>query len=172
MKKTSLEDVMKHVESHGQFEAFAKTLSQWIVDNFEPKVSKEEQEEPKPRVGQICDFWDGPYKKLSRLSILCDDSDTKPKYMSQNGQWWHHAEVCRDPLTLGRTQAPEGAKWIAPWNYDMWGFSTEKPREELDGFFSSSSMCNLDGFSQTFPAPTKGHGPIKLWKDDNEGIRG
>ncbi len=121
------------------------------------------EEQDEPRVGQICEFWDdreddlviGIYEGREKCGRHCCDGIILRK----------HAEVLRDPITLGRTLAPEGAEWIAPWNYDMWTFFTDQPRLGPDGFFDGACIFASHGSLPTFPAPTDGCGPIKLWED-------
>ena len=135
------------------------------TDNGKTYTGEVVEEQDEPRVGQICEFWDGTNKVGDIASVLCSVNDPHPRYMDQVGNWWYHAEVLRDPLTLGRTLAPEGAEWIAPWNYDMWTFFTDQPRLGPDGFFDGACIFASHGSLPTFPAPTDGCGPIKLWEE-------
>ena len=130
-------------------------------------VEKQEKPREEPRIGQICEFWDGDNKANGHVSLLCSVAITPPRYMDQNYRWWEHAEVCRDPLTLGRTLAPEGAEWIAPWSQDMWAFFEVRPEASLGGFYLGVNSTNSEELAHIFPAPTDGCEPIKLWDEED-----
>ena len=127
-------------------------------DKVEPKKPKKQE----PRVGQICEFWDHG-DKAKRIYVLTEISTHG--YQGNSSFYWDNCELLTDPLTLGRTMAPKGAEWIAPWSEGSWAFFTKEP--ELQGdFFGGPSVTNKNGWICRFEAPTDGYGPMKLWEDE------
>ncbi len=120
-----------------------------------------------PRIGQICKFWDDGAQDNSVGAFRGVWTEGFNVRFFDGACWWKHARVLRDPLTLGRTLAPDGAEWVAPYKPDMWAFLRVTP--DIGGpkqvVFGGEKVRNSSGHVQTFPAPTEGREPIKLWED-------
>jgi hypothetical protein len=122
----------------------------------------EEKQEPRP--GQLCRFWDDECIGHSVSTLV---RSVNGAYINWVGHQWRHAEVLRDPLILGRTLAPAGAEWIAPFSDNIWGFYSQEPGHASDGNSRwDFAVGNVEGIIQTFPAPTDGGKAMKLWEEE------
>jgi hypothetical protein len=120
----------------------------------------EEKQEPRP--GQLCRFWDDECIGRSVSTLV---RSVNGRYINWVGHQWRHAEVLRDPLILGRTLAPEGAEWIAPYANGVWAFYYKQPEGKNHKYYDVKYVIYAGPTIQTFPAPTECGEAMKLWED-------
>jgi len=109
---------------------------------------------------QVRDYYDETWK----TDIFeCYNYGADIPVFCEYSHWKYARPITDDKLLIGRTFAPEGARWFAPWSPDIWVWFTACPRVDSDGYYKTTVDAHTCG---TMSLPTGGELPIKLWEDE------
>jgi len=128
------------------------------------KESEPRESKWMPRPGQLIQVRDRYWMNWQVAIFEEYYEDHTFEWSCRYDNWKYARPLADDKLLVGRTFAPEGAKWFAPWLEDKWAWFKDKPHEDdTDGYYiGGAGSCVME----TMFLPTGGERPIKLWEDE------
>jgi len=139
------------------------------VDGVRYKREEEEQGWM-PRPGQLIQVRDRYWMnwQVAIFEEYCEDATLK--WSCRYDSWNYARPITDDKLLIGRTFAPEGAKWFAPFAKDKWAWFASRPKEDGVGWYGLVGGGDCVKGTITLPTNDRGEAPIeapiKLWEDE------